>query len=145
MSAPEVRVVEAWHEALNAGDVERVVEISHPDIGVGGPRGSGQGTQLLREWMARAGVRLEPRRVFHQGDTVIVGQEAGWRSADTGETYGRQAVASVFAVHDDLVVSVSRYADLAEAMRAADLDGPTARLADYETGVSGPGGEDREL
>ncbi len=122
MTTPEVRVVVAWHEALNGGDVERLVELSHPDVEVGGPRGTDQGAQLLREWVARAGIHLEPWRVFHQGDTVIVEQEAEWRSSETGELSGSQHVASIFAVRDGLVTRVSRYPDLAEALGAMGLD-----------------------
>ena len=35
----EVHVVEAWHAALNEGDVDRLVGLSHPDVEIGGPRG----------------------------------------------------------------------------------------------------------
>ena len=52
MSAPEVQTVLAWHEALNAGDADRLVKLSHPGIEVGGPRGGGRGGALLREWVA---------------------------------------------------------------------------------------------
>ena len=76
MNAPELRVVEAWHEALNSGELDRLVELSHPEVEVGGPRGTGRGAQLLREWMGRANIRLEPRRVFHHADTVVVEQLA---------------------------------------------------------------------
>jgi len=115
-------VVTDWHEALNSGDVERLVSLSHPDIEVGGPRGTGRGTQLLRQWVGRAGIRLDPRRVFHRADTVVVEQQAEWRAADTGEAIGSQTLASTFIVRDNRVVSVSRYSDLAEALSAADLD-----------------------
>ncbi|MDQ3842213.1 MAG: nuclear transport factor 2 family protein [Actinomycetota bacterium] len=119
--ASEIFVVEAWHEALNAGDVDRLVALSHPDVEVGGPRGTGRGAQLLREWVDRANVRLAPRRVFHQADTVVVEQEAEWNSADTGPVTG-QAVTSVFVVRDDRIVRVVRYPDLADALRAVNLD-----------------------
>lgn len=122
MTASEVHVVGSWHDALNDGDVERLVSLSHPDIEVGGPRGTGRGTQLLREWVGRAGVHLNPRRVFHHGDTVSVEQEAKWRSADSGEVAGDQIVASVFIVRDGRIVSVLRYPGLAEALRAANLN-----------------------
>jgi hypothetical protein len=56
--APAVRVVEAWHEALNEGEVDRLVGLSHPDVEVGGPRGTRRGARLLREWVDRANVRL---------------------------------------------------------------------------------------
>lgn len=122
MTSSEVTVVTAWHEALNSGDVERLVALSHPDVEVGGPRGTGRGAQLLREWIGRAGIRLDPRRIFQQADMVVVEQEAERRSAGTGGVIGIQTLASAFVVRDDRVASVSRYPDLAEALHAADLD-----------------------
>src|SRR5215212_5823253 len=120
--ASEIFVVEAWHEALNASDVDHLVALSHPDVEVGGPRGTGRGAQLLREWVDRANVRLDPWRVFHQADTVVVEQEAEWNSADTGQVTGGQCLASVFVVRDDQILRVVRYPDLADALRAVNLD-----------------------
>ncbi len=118
----EVRVVGAWHDALNGGDGERLLALSRPDVEAGGPRGSGHGAQLLREWLDRANIRLEPRRVFHRTETVVVEQRAEWRSSDTGEVIGSQTVATVFVVRDGLVASVLRHDDLASALHAASLD-----------------------
>ncbi len=117
-----MRVVEAWHEALNEGDVDRLVGLSHPEVEVGGPRGVGRGVQLLREWVDRANVRLGPQRLFRRGDTVVVEQAGQWRSAESGEVTGSQTVASLFAVSDGLVTSVVRYDDLSETLKAADVD-----------------------
>jgi ketosteroid isomerase-like protein len=122
VNAPELRVVGAWHEALNGGEVDRLVELSHPEVEVGGPRGTGWGAQLLREWVDRVNIRLEPRRIFHHADTVVVEQWAQWRSADTGEVIGSQTVGSVFVVRDCRVTRVVRYDDLADALDATDLD-----------------------
>lgn len=123
MTAPEVHIVRAWHEALNDGNVDRLVALSHPDVEMGGPRGEGgRGVQLLREWVGRAGVQLEPRRTFRRGDTVVVEQEAEWRSADSGQVAGSQTVGSVFVVRADQVVRVVRYPELADALRAVDFD-----------------------
>jgi ketosteroid isomerase-like protein len=122
VTAPEVRIVKAWHEALN-GDPDRLVELSHPDVEVGGPRGSGHGTRLLREWVDRANISLEPRRFFHRAETVVVEEEAEWRSAETGEATGSQTAGSVFVVRDGRVARVMRYDDLAGALRAANIDG----------------------
>ena len=118
----EVRVVEAWHQALNRGDIDRLVALSHPNVEIGGPRGAGRGAQLLREWIDRAHVRLEPRRLFRRGGTVVVEQDGQWRSAETGEVIGSQTVASVFAVSDEQVRSVIRYDDLSEALEVAGID-----------------------
>ena len=126
MTASEVRIVKAWHQAQNDGNVDRLVALSHPDVGVGGPRGTGSGVQLLREWVSRAGIQLEPRRVFHRADTVVVEQRARWRSAETGRMTGSQTVASVFVVRDGRIVRVVRYPDLANALSAANLDGSHA-------------------
>jgi ketosteroid isomerase-like protein len=122
VTAPEVRIVKAWHEALN-GDPDRLVELSHPDVEVGGPRGSGHGTRLLREWVDRANISLEPRRFFHRAETVVVEEEAEWHSAETGEATGSQTAGSVFVVRDGRVARVMRYDDLAGALRAANIDG----------------------
>jgi ketosteroid isomerase-like protein len=122
VTAPEVRIVKDWHEALN-GDPDRLVELSHPDVEVGGPRGSGHGTRLLREWVDRANISLEPRRFFHRAETVVVEEEAEWRSAETGEATGSQTAGSVFVVRDGRVARVMRYDDLAGALRAANIDG----------------------
>lgn len=121
-AAPEVLVVIAWHDALNSGDVGRLVDLSHPDVEVGGPRGAGHGAKLLREWVGRASIRLEPGRIFHEADTVVVEKKAQWRSPETGESNDARTVASFFVVSDGLVASVVRYPDVAEALRAADLD-----------------------
>lgn len=121
VTVPEIDVVLKWHEALNDGDAERLLTLSDTEIEVGGPRSIGRGPQLLREWVARANIHLELRRVFHRAESVVVQQEAEWRSADTEEFAGGQTVASVFIVRDGLVVSVVRYDNLADALRVADL------------------------
>ena len=118
-AGPEVQTVASWHRALNSGDVERLIRLSHPAIEVGGPRGSGHGAQILREWVDRANVHLEPQRVFQRADTVVVEQGAEWQSVGPID---RQRVASVFVVREGLVTSVLRYSDLATALRAADFD-----------------------
>lgn len=126
-TTPEVRIVEEWHEALNTGDTDRLVELSHQDVEMGGPRGRAaekvaRGAGLLREWVARANIRLEPLRVFHDGDTVVVEEAAEWRSPDSEEIIGSQTVASVFVVRGGRVTSVARHHDLTSALTAANLD-----------------------
>ena len=121
-AAPEVGIVEAWHEALNSGDLQRLVMLSHSDVEVGGPHGSGRGTKLLQEWADRANIRLTPLRVLHRDGTVVVQQEAAWRSAETGLVTGRQTLASVFVVRDGRVASVVRYDNLTNALQKANLD-----------------------
>lgn len=113
-------VVGAWQRAANDGDVERLLALSDEDVEVGGPRGTGRGHRLLREWVARAGLHLEPRRTFARADAVVVEQRATWR-ADPGEVAGRAEVASAFVVVGGRVARVVRHPGLAEALAAAGL------------------------
>jgi ketosteroid isomerase-like protein len=121
MTNAEIATVVAWHQALNAGDVNGLVALSSADVEVGGPRGAGRGVPLLREWCGRAGIRLEPRHMFHRGSTVVVEQDAEWRAPDSGDVTGRQVLASVFRVADGRVTSVIRFPDLVSALAATGL------------------------
>ena len=111
------QIVHAWHDALNRGDIEQMIALSSDEIEVGGPRGRGSGpaAELLREWFARAGVRIEPKQTFQRDGTVVIEQEATWPGGEP------QQVASVFKVDDGRVASVVRYPDLSSALDASGL------------------------
>ena len=117
-------VVEAWHDALNAGEADRLAALSHDDVEVGGPRGTSSGIALLRDWVDRSRIQLEPGRTFQRDDEVVVEQTATWRDPDTGLPGAPQAVASAFLVRDGRVQRVTRYPDLSAAL-AAGLDEST--------------------
>jgi hypothetical protein len=123
VTGPELDSVLAWHEALNAGDAERVASLSHPEVEIGGPRGSARGRQVLKDWVGRANVRLEPLRSFQRGRTVVVEEAATWRDAQTAETVGAATVATVFEFDGGLVTGIFRYDGLKDALRSAGLDG----------------------
>jgi len=123
VTGPVVEAVLAWHEALNAGDSERLAALSHPEVEVGGPRGSARGRQVLEDWVGRANVRLEPLRSFQNGRTVVVEEAATWRDARTGETTGEATVATIFALDGGLVAGIVRHDGLEDALRSAGLDG----------------------
>ena len=90
---------------------------------VEGPRGPARGRQVLKDWVARANVRLEPLRSFRRGRTAVVKEAATWRDAGTGETLGEGTVATVFGLHGGLVAGIFRHEDLEDALRSAGLDG----------------------
>src|SRR5436305_9617337 len=118
MATDEVETVREWHHALNAGDVERLLALSSDDVEVGGPRGSGRGAQLLREWFGRAGIQMEPAQTFHRADVVVVEQRATWQPPGQETAAVPQSVSSVFVVKDGRVASVIRHPDLAAALAA---------------------------
>ena len=110
----------AWHSALNAADIDRLVSLSTDDIEVGGPRGIGHGIELLREWVDRAHIRLAPVRWQADRATVVVEQSAQWQ-ADDGSLTSPQMVASVFRMDRGKVASVIRYAEFGAALKSAGL------------------------
>lgn len=115
--------VQAWQAAANAQDVNRLLELSAPDIEVAGPRGSGFGQQLLRDWLARAGLTLTTLRAFVRGNTVVLEQQGVWRAVDTGEVTGDKTLASAFQVNEQhQVARFARFDSLKEALDAAGLD-----------------------
>jgi ketosteroid isomerase-like protein len=113
----------AWHEALNAGDADRLAALSDPDVEVGGPRGQARGRQVLKDWVGRANVTLAPLRSFHSGRNVVVEEAATWRGAETGETIGEATVATVFKVEGGLVAAVVRHDSLEDALQSVGLEG----------------------
>lgn len=119
-----VDVVNAWHEALNAGDADRLASLSHPEVTMEGPRGAVRGRDVLKDWVARANVRMEPLRRFGRGRTVVVEQRATWRDVETGQETGRATVATVFGLSGGLVAVISRHEDLQRALESAGL-GPS--------------------
>ncbi|HEY0602580.1 MAG TPA: nuclear transport factor 2 family protein [Herpetosiphonaceae bacterium] len=117
-----VAVVQAWQEAANRQDGDRLVALSDPNIEIVGPRGSGFGAQLLREWLGRAGLTLETQRVFARDQVVVVAQHGVWRSVETGEVQGEADLASRFRVVDGRVAQFARHDRLDEALEAAGLE-----------------------
>jgi hypothetical protein len=114
-------IVRAWQEAANAQDIDRLLQLSTPEIEIVGARGSGYGHQLLRDWLARAGLRLQTRRVFARDGVVVVARRGTWRATETDAVIGEQAVATAFRVADGRVARVARYDSLDIALAEAGL------------------------
>lgn len=117
-----LHVAQAWQDAANAQDIPRLLALSAPDIEIIGPRGSGFGHQLLKDWLARAGLTLSTQRAFARGQMVALEQSGVWRDLATGDVTGERTLASTFRVDDQQqVAAFARYDSLAEALAAADL------------------------
>lgn len=114
-------LVLAWQDAANRQDSDRLVELSAPDIEVVGPRGSGHGYRLLRDWLGRAGLHLTTLRTFARDNVVVVAQHGVWRSIETGEVIGERALASRFRIDGQHVVQFARYDSLDVALDEAGL------------------------
>ncbi len=113
-------VVRSWHEAVNRGDADALIALCDDDIEVGGPRGSARGRAILRDWLERAGIQLEPRRWFVSPTELVVEQVATWRVPD-GAVTDPQIIASSFTVEDGRVMRTVRFGSLEEALAATGL------------------------
>ena len=122
MNTQAAVVVRRWIEAANERDIDRLAELSSPDIEIVGPRGSGFGIDLLRDWLNRAGLTLQSKRTYERDGSVVVEQHGVWRSIETNEFVGEADVASRFRVEEERVVSFERYDDLGTALAAAGLE-----------------------
>jgi ketosteroid isomerase-like protein len=115
MTTSEIATVLAWHDALNAADVDALLNLSSEDIEVGDAHGAGQGHTALREWITANPRSIEVGRLFvHEGVVVVEQKISG-----PGES-GADA-ASAFRVVHDHVTSAFRHQSLAAALAATEL------------------------
>jgi ketosteroid isomerase-like protein len=117
MTVSEIATVLAWHDALNANDLDTLAELSSDDIEVGDAHGAIQGHDALRRWATTSGFTAEPGRMYVHDGVVVVEQQV--RTASQPGTVS--TMASAFRVVHDKVTSVFRHADLTSALSATEL------------------------
>lgn len=115
MTTSELATVLAWHDALNAADMDTLLSLSSDDIEIGDARGAAQGHAALRQWAQALDVRIEPGRVYVNDGVVVAEQQTVSVTGETGTG------ASAFRVVHDHVTSVFRHDDLAAALAATGL------------------------
>src|SRR5690348_6219182 len=72
MTTSEMATVLAWHDALNAGDVDTLLSLSSDDIEIGDAHGAAQGHGALRDWAQVLGRTIEPGRIYVHDGVVVV-------------------------------------------------------------------------
>ena len=117
MTTSEIATVLAWHDALNASDIDTLVALSSDDIEVGDAHGAGQGHDALRKWAAANKQTADPGRMYVHDGVVVVEQKISSPDNPGAST----TAASAFRVVHDHVTSVFRHADLAAALAATEL------------------------
>ncbi|MGP4056017.1 nuclear transport factor 2 family protein [Mycobacterium sp. 4D054] len=115
MTTSELATVLAWHDALNAGEVDTLLELSSDDIEIGHAGGAAQGHAALRHWAEALDERLEPGRIYVHDGVVVVEQQTVSVTGETG------SAAAAFRVVHDKVTSVFRHPGLAAALAATEL------------------------
>jgi ketosteroid isomerase-like protein len=115
MTTSEMATVLAWHDALNARDLDTLIELSSDDIEVGDANGAAQGHAALRKWAAGLTATVDVGRLFIRDGVVVAEERIG------GGDGTQRASASSFRVVHDKVTSVFRHDDLAAALMATEL------------------------
>jgi ketosteroid isomerase-like protein len=110
MTTSEIATVLAWHDALNASDIDTLVALSSDDIEVGDAHGAAQGHAALREWATAHARKADVGRTYVHDGVVVVEQNIA-----------NGTVASAFRVVHDHVTSVFRHDDLVAALAATEL------------------------
>ena len=113
-------LVQAWHHALNNGDVERLVSVIASDVKIGGPRGITSGANVVRDWFGRANVRFIPLQWFVHENLVVVEQRGEWLD-ETGAITGTAIVATSFTVSGEVISEIRRFDTLGAALEASGL------------------------
>lgn len=121
-----VAVVKAWHDALNGGDIGKLMTLVAEDVMLSGPRGETSGAAVVGEWVARANIKLYPLAYFAQNQTapvqvVVVEENGEWYDPQTQELTGQQNVATVFHVAKGRVTRITRHDTIEAALDAARL------------------------
>ena len=117
MTTSEIATVLAWHDALNAADLDTLVTLSSDDIDIGDAHGAAQGHAALRRWAASLTTTAELGRMYVHDGVVVVEQKI----SSPGDPAAVITAASAFRVVRDHVTSVFRHDDLASALEATDL------------------------
>lgn len=114
MTTSEIATVLAWHDALNAADLETLVALSSDDIEIGEAHRAAQGHEALRRWAASREGTAEAGRMYVHDGVVVVEQKAG------ADGTVKNAAAAFRVVHDR-VTAVFVHDDLASALAATEL------------------------
>jgi ketosteroid isomerase-like protein len=115
-------IVRTFHDHFNAGRTDDVLATATDDVTIGGARGSGQGRNLLEEWVRRKTTTLTPQRWFMQDGLVVVEDLVEWRSRETGNVTDSTKWGMAFTVEDGKIAEIGRYADIGEAVTSSGLD-----------------------
>ena len=105
-------VLSQWHDAVNTGDIEHAVSLCSHDVAVQGPRGIGHGHDVVRTWLTRSGIRLEPLEEFREVDgRFVVAETARWTAAEApdGAPVEPADTWCVFTVGGGLLTSIARF------------------------------------
>jgi hypothetical protein len=113
------QLAQRFLDHFNARERDQLINILAPDLRYNNRKEDG--IHLVLEWIDRASTTMTPLRWFGTDERIVVEVDVVWTSASTGETTDRAAWALAFSFVDDKIASISRYADIGEAVTKMGL------------------------
>lgn len=120
MATPQ-HLAEQFLTYFNNRDQDALLGLVDADVRYNGRHGEGEGIHLLQEWISRARTTMTPRRWFGDEQLTVVEVDVEWKSNQTGDVTDRRVWALSFAAREERIVSITRYADVGEAVTKMGL------------------------
>ncbi len=120
MPTPQ-ELAQRFLEHFNTRNQAGLLELVASDVRYNGRHGDGEGIHLLQEWIERATTTMTPRRWFGDDDVAVVEVDVEWRSRTSGDVTDRAVWGISFAIKDNRISSISRFADVGEAVTKMGL------------------------
>lgn len=108
-------------EHFNTRNQSGLLDLVASDVRYNGRGGRGEGMHLLQEWVQRATTTMTPRRWFGDEEIVVAEVDVEWRSPTSNEVFDKAVWAISFAIDDGHISSISRFADVGEAVTKMGL------------------------
>lgn len=116
-----VAIAENWTEWCNKKNIDELKAITEEEFEVSGPNGTAVlDTEGIKDWLNRAGIRLETFEIYADNNKIILSQHAEWLEQD-GSVEGRQDVYTFLTIINDKVKSLARFDDKEDAFEASGL------------------------
>lgn len=115
-----IEVAEKWIEKSNMKDVPSLLELTHSNVEINGPKGAISGSHHLEGWLERANLRLSTINRFAKQHDIVLEQEGIWYE-DNDEVRGKAIVYTYMKIIEDKVSLIARYDNKREAFQMSGL------------------------
>lgn len=118
MTAPQA-IAQKFIDSFNSRKRDELLSVLDADLRYNGRKEDG--IHLVLEWIDRATTTMTPTRWFGTEDLTVVEVEVIWTSPRTGEATDQATWAMSFTFNGDKIASLSRHADVGEAVTKMGL------------------------
>lgn len=116
-----IKTAEEWVENSNQKDIPGLLNLSHSDIEIMGPKGSISGSHHLGDWIERANLHLHTIRRFAKEHNIVLEQQGTWYE-ESDQVKGQNIVYTFMKVIDGKVAFLGRYDNKVKAFQVSDLN-----------------------